>query len=165
MRISISLLASSLIAAMGGLLFGFDTAVISGAEQKLQELFQPAVGLSDDARAFWHGFLVASALIGTVMGSVLVGKPIDRYGRRYVMFVLAILYLASAVGSALAWNWYSFIFFRWLGGLGIGGASVASPMYIAEISPARVRGRLVALAQFNIVLGILRVLIQPSSAL
>ncbi|RIK71241.1 MAG: MFS transporter, partial [Planctomycetota bacterium] len=150
-----TLLASALIAALGGLLFGFDTAVISGAEQRLQELFQPATGLSENTRAFWHGVLVASALIGTVMGSVLVGKPCDRYGRRYVMFIIAVLYFASAIGSAVAWDWYSFFFFRWLGGLAIGGASVVSPMYIAEISPARVRGRLVALAQFNIVLGIL----------
>jgi sugar porter (SP) family MFS transporter len=150
-----TLIASSLIAALGGLLFGFDTAVISGAEQKLQVLFQPAEGLSSAARSFWHGFLTASALIGTVVGAVGVGKPADRFGRRAVMFVLAMLYFVSAVGSALAWDWYSMVFFRFVGGLGVGGASVVSPMYIAEISPARVRGRLVALAQFNIVLGIL----------
>lgn len=148
MKISGTLLASALIAALGGLLFGFDTAVISGAEQKLQELYS-------GGRAMAHGFLVSSALVGTVMGALAVGKPTDRYGRRHVMFILAILYFVSAVGSALAWGYWSFVFFRWLGGLGVGGASVVSPMYIAEISPARVRGRLVALAQFNIVLGIL----------
>jgi MFS transporter, SP family, xylose:H+ symportor len=150
-----TLLASALIAALGGLLFGFDTAVISGAEQKLQTLFQPAEGLGESARAFWHGFLVASALVGTVIGSVIVGKPADVFGRRSVMFVLAILYFVSAVGCASAWDWYSFVIFRFIGGLGVGGASVVSPMYIAEISPAKLRGRLVALAQFNIVLGIL----------
>jgi MFS transporter, SP family, xylose:H+ symportor len=155
MKTTPTLLASAIIAALGGLLFGFDTAVISGAEQDLQRLFQPAQGLSPRAQAFWHGFLVASALIGTVVGSLAVGKYADRYGRRYVMFWLAILYFVSAVGSGLAWDWYSFVVFRFIGGLGVGGASVVSPMYIAEISPARVRGRLVALAQFNIVLGIL----------
>jgi MFS transporter, SP family, xylose:H+ symportor len=155
MNVSRTLLASAVIAALGGLLFGFDTAVISGAEQDLQRLFQPASGLSSEARAFWHGFLVSSALIGTVIGSVAVGRYADKYGRRSTMFGLASLYFVSAVGSGLAWNWYSFVIFRFIGGLGVGGASVVSPMYIAEISPARVRGRLVALAQFNIVLGIL----------
>lgn len=149
------LMASALVAALGGLLFGFDTAVISGAEQRLQELFQPVAGMSGSAQAFWHGFLVASALIGTIVGAVAVGKPSDRFGRRATMFGLAVLYFVSAVGSALAWDWYSFVIFRFIGGLGVGGASVVSPMYIAEISPARMRGRLVALAQFNIVLGIL----------
>ncbi len=148
-------LACAVVAALGGLLFGFDTAVISGAEQELQTLFQPLEGLGESARAFWHGFLVASALIGTVIGSLAVGKPADWLGRRAVMFLLAVLYFVSAVGSALAWDWYSFVGFRFIGGLAVGGASVVSPMYIAEISPAGVRGRLVALTQFNIVLGIL----------
>lgn len=155
MSTSRTLLASSLIAALGGLLFGFDTAVISGAEQRLEEIFSPAEGLNPWWQKFWHGTLIASALVGTVMGSLAVGRPCDWFGRRYVMFWLAILYFLSAVGSALAWDWYSLVFFRWLGGLGVGGASVVSPMYIAEISPARMRGRLVALAQFNIVMGIL----------
>jgi sugar porter (SP) family MFS transporter len=149
------LIGCALVAALGGLLFGFDTAVISGAEQTLEKIYQPTSGLSERAATFWHGFLVASALIGTVIGSIAVGKPADWLGRRSVMFLLAVLYFVSAVGSALAWDWYSFVIFRFLGGLGVGGASVVSPMYIAEISPARVRGRLVALAQFNIVLGIL----------
>lgn len=149
------LLGSALVAALGGLLFGFDTAVISGAEQRLQELFQPVAGLGSSARAFWHGFLVAGALIGTIVGAIGVGKPADRYGRRTVMFGLAVLYFISAVGSAYAWDWWSFVVFRFIGGLGVGGASVVSPMYIAEIAPAPMRGRLVALAQFNIVLGIL----------
>ncbi len=149
------LIASSFIAALGGLLFGFDTAVISGAEQRLEALFQPVSELSSQARAFWHGLLVASALIGTMVGAIAVGRPADRLGRRRTMFGLAILYFVSALGSAVAWDWYSFFFFRFVGGLGVGGASVVAPMYIAEISPARLRGRLVALAQFNIVFGIL----------
>ncbi len=138
---------SSLVAALGGLLFGFDTAVISGTTAALQSLYQ----LSDG----WLGFTVASALIGTIIGSISVGRPADRIGRRNMLMVMGVLYFVSALGSALAWNWLSFVLFRFIGGLGVGGASVLSPMYIAEISPARERGRLVALAQFNIVLGIL----------
>ncbi len=138
---------SSLVAALGGLLFGFDTAVISGTTAALQSLYQ----LSDG----WLGFTVASALIGTIIGSISVGRPADRIGRRNMLMVMGVLYFVSALGSALAWNWLSFVLFRFIGGLGVGGASVLSPMYIAEISPAQERGRLVALAQFNIVLGIL----------
>ncbi len=155
MSVSRTLILSTVIAAHGGLLFGFDTVVISGAEQKLEKLFSPAEGLSPWWARFWHGFLMASALIGTVIGSIAVGKPADSLGRRAVMFWLAILYFVSAVGCAFAWDWYSLVFFRFIGGLGVGGASVMSPMYIAEISPAKMRGRLVAVAQFNIVLGIL----------
>jgi sugar porter (SP) family MFS transporter len=144
---SIFVFRCSLIAALGGLLFGFDTAVISGTTEALQNLY----GLSDG----WLGFTVASALIGTIVGSIAVGWPTDRIGRRNILIWIGALYFVSALGSALAWDWYSFLMFRFIGGLGVGGASVASPMYIAEISPARSRGRLVALAQFNIVLGIL----------
>jgi sugar porter (SP) family MFS transporter len=136
-----------LVAALGGLLFGFDTAVISGTTEALQTLYH----LSDG----WLGFTVASALIGTIVGSISVGRPTDRIGRRNMLMCMGVLYFVSAVGSALAWDWYSFLIFRFIGGLGVGGASVLSPMYIAEISPAGQRGRLVALAQFNIVLGIL----------
>jgi len=138
---------STVIAALGGLLFGFDTAVISGTTSALQSVF--------DLSGFWLGFTVASALIGTIVGSLVVGRPADVYGRRRVLFAIAILYFVSALGSALAWSWSSFLAFRFLGGLGVGAASVVSPMYIAEISPARLRGRLVAVTQFNIVLGIL----------
>jgi sugar porter (SP) family MFS transporter len=141
------LLGCALVAALGGLLFGFDTAVISGTTTWLQSHYQ----LSD----FWLGFTVASALIGTILGSIAVGKPADVFGRREVLFLLALLYVATSIGCALAWNWGSFVFFRFLGGLAVGGASVVSPMYIAEISPARVRGRLVAVTQFNVVFGIL----------
>jgi len=137
----------ALIAAMGGLLFGFDTAVISGATEWLQEVYD----LSDAAL----GFTVASALIGTVVGAITVGWPADWIGRRKTLIAIAALYLVSAIGTALAWDWYSFLVFRFIGGLGVGGASVVSPMYIAEVSPAQNRGRLVALAQLNIVLGIL----------
>jgi len=138
---------AAIVAALGGFLFGFDTAVISGTTQWLQDIFSLST--------FWLGFTVASALIGTILGSVLVGRPADIFGRRTILFVLAIFYFISAVGSALAWDWYSFLIFRFLGGLAVGGASVVSPMYIAEISPAKYRGRLVAVTQFNIVLGIL----------
>lgn len=141
------LITATFVAALGGLLFGFDTAVISGTTQWLQDVY--------NLSTFWLGFTVASALIGTIIGSIFVGRPADRFGRRNILFVLAIFYFISAVGSALAWDWISFLLFRFLGGLGVGGATVVSPMYIAEISPARVRGRLVAVTQFNIVLGIL----------
>ena len=142
-----TLLKSTIIAALGGFLFGFDTAVVSGTTEWLQKVF--------DLSSFGLGFTVASALIGTILGAILVGKPADLLGRRHTLFVMAIIYFISAVGSALAWDWYSFLFFRFLGGLGVGGSSVVSPMYIAEISPARYRGRLVAVTQLNIVLGIL----------
>jgi sugar porter (SP) family MFS transporter len=141
------LFGSTVIAALGGLLFGFDTAVISGTTDWLKAVY----GLD----SWWLGFTVATALIGTVIGSIAVGRPADRYGRRAVLMVIGVLYFVSAVGSALAWDWYSFMFFRLLGGLGVGGASVVSPMYIAEIAPTRLRGRLVAITQFNIVFGIL----------
>lgn len=146
-RLTGTLAASTLIAALGGLLFGFDTAVISGTTEALRSVY----GLS----GFGLGFTVASALIGTVLGAMVVGRPADAFGRRRVLFAIAVLYFVSAVGTALAWDWWSLLFFRFLGGIGVGGASVVSPMYIAEISPAALRGRLVAVTQFNIVLGIL----------
>lgn len=144
---SLFLWRSSLIAALGGFLFGFDTAVISGAEQAIQQLFQLS--------GFWHGFTVAIALIGTVVGALASGKPADRYGRKQVLVILALLYLLSALGTALAQTWGMLIFFRFLGGIGVGASSVIGPMYIAEIAPAEKRGRLVALFQLNVVLGIL----------
>ena len=142
-----TVLTYSIIASIGGLLFGFDTAVISGTTHWLEQAFELST--------FWLGFTVASALIGTIIGSIIVGRPTDKFGRKKILLLIAILYLFSAVGSSLAWDWYSFIFFRFIGGLGVGGASVVSPMYIAEISPAQYRGRFVAITQFNIVLGIL----------
>ncbi len=140
-----TLILSTVVAALGGLLFGFDTAVISGTTQWLKSIFE--------LTPLQLGFTVASALIGTIVGALFIGKPADRYGRRYVLFILAILYFISALGSGLSWDWHSFLFFRFIGGLGVGGASVVSPMYIAEISPAKLRGRLVAVAQLNIVFG------------
>ena len=101
------------------------------------------------------GFTVASALVGTVLGSMFAGAPSDRYGRRQCLQALAVLYVITALGCAVAWDWYSFVFFRFIGGLAIGGSSVIGPMYIAEIAPASKRGRLVGLFQFNIVSGIL----------
>ncbi|MBP7049520.1 MAG: sugar porter family MFS transporter [Phycisphaerae bacterium] len=138
---------SSLVAALGGLLFGFDTAVISGAEVALRKVY--------DLNNFWYGFTVASALIGTILGSITVGRPSDWFGRKKTLIVMAVFYFISAIGSACAWDWHSFLAFRFLGGIGIGGTTVVSPTYIAEISPARLRGRLVAITQFNIVFGIL----------
>lgn len=147
MKISAKLLASAIVAALGGLLFGFDTAVISGTTEWLRRQFSLSNGML--------GFTVASALIGTIAGSIAVGRPADTFGRRGILFALAILYFLSALGCAFAWNWGSFVLFRFLGGLAVGGASVVSPMYIAEISPACYRGRLVAITQLNVVLGIL----------
>jgi MFS transporter, SP family, arabinose:H+ symporter len=133
--------------ALGGFLFGLDTAVISGAEKDIQKLWD----LSD----FYHGLAVAMALYGTVFGALLGGIPADKWGRKPTLFWIGILYLVSAVGAAVAWDYYSFVFFRFLGGLGVGASSVAAPLYISEISPPKSRGQLVALFQFNIVLGIL----------
>jgi len=147
MKLNLYLLGSALVAALGGLLFGFDTAVISGTTDWLKQEF----ALTNSTL----GFTVASALIGTIIGSMVVGKPADTLGRRGILFILAIFYFVSAIGCALAMGWWSFMTFRFLGGLAVGGASVVSPMYIAEIAPARYRGRLVAITQFNIVLGIL----------
>ena len=141
------LLRSTLVAALGGLLFGFDTAVISGATKALADAYQLSPGML--------GFTVSSALWGTVLGSLFAGYPSDRYGRRAALRALAVFYVVSAFGCAFAWDWYSLVIFRVIGGLAIGGSSVIGPMYIAEIAPAAKRGRLVALFQFNIVLGIL----------
>ncbi len=146
-RLNAALIKSAIVAALGGLLFGFDTAVISGATRALTE----AYGLSPG----YLGVTVSSALWGTILGAMLAGIPADRYGRRASLLVMAALYLVSALGCAFAWSWWALVFFRIVGGLGVGGSSVLGPMYIAEIAPARWRGRLVALFQFNIVSGIL----------
>jgi sugar porter (SP) family MFS transporter len=136
----------SITVALGGFLFGFDTAVISGAEREIQNVW----GLN----AFQHGFTVSIALIGTVIGALFGGIPSDRIGRKKTLFWIAVLYLISALGSALSTNWYLFMAFRFVGGLGVGASSVTAPMYISEISPADRRGRLVAMFQFNVVFGI-----------
>ena len=147
MKLSPTLLRSAVVAGLGGLLFGFDTAVISGTTEWLRREFI----LND----FMLGFTVASALIGTIIGSIAVGKPADTVGRRGVLYVLAVLFIVSSIGCGMAWTWGMFIAFRFIGGLAVGGASVVSPLYIAEISPAAYRGRLVAITQLNIVVGIL----------
>ena len=134
------------VASLGGLLFGFDTAVISGAEKQIQAVY----GLTD----FAHGFTMATALIGTIIGALFCGRPAEKYGRKRSLIVIGILYLVSAVFSGAIVNWYSFMFFRFLGGLAVGASSVIGPMYIAEISPSAWRGRFVCFFQFNIVLGI-----------
>ena len=146
-RVNAYLLRSTIVAALGGLLFGFDTAVISGATS--------ALSLEYSLTPAMLGLTVAAALWGTVIGSVFAGPPSDRYGRRGSLQALALLYVVSALGCAFAWNWYSFLLFRFIGGLAIGGSSVIGPMYIAEIAPAAKRGRLVGFFQFNIVAGIL----------
>ncbi|MEO5906655.1 MAG: MFS transporter, partial [Saprospiraceae bacterium] len=142
------LLYWSVVVAMAGFLFGFDTAVISGADQPIQKLW----GLSD----FNHGFFIMSiALWGTVLGALFGGIPCERIGRRNTLIIIGLLYIISALGSALAWDPFSFSLFRFIGGVGVGASSVAAPMYISEIAPPHRRGRLVILYQFNIVLGIL----------
>jgi sugar porter (SP) family MFS transporter len=147
MKLNASLLKSTVVAALGGLLFGFDTAVISGTTHGLTEQYH----LTPDSL----GITVASALVGTLIGAALAAFPGDRYGRRDSLRVMAVLYFVSALGCAFAWNWPALVLFRFIGGLGIGGSSVLGPMYIAEISPASWRGRLVGFFQFNIVFGIL----------
>jgi MFS transporter, SP family, arabinose:H+ symporter len=147
MTINGYLAKSSIVAALGGLLFGFDTAVIAGATGALRQQYS----LSDAAL----GVTVSAALVGTILGAMFGGIPGDRYGRRNSLRITAILYLFSAVGCAFAFNWYSFVLARFIGGLGIGASSVLGPMYIAEIAPPKLRGRLVGFFQFNIVFGIL----------
>jgi sugar porter (SP) family MFS transporter len=141
------LLWSALVAALGSFLFGFDTAVISGTTDALRLRFA-----LDSSQL---GLTVASALVGTILGSIVAGPPAERHGRRPMFLAVALLYVVSAVGCGLAWSWPSLLIFRFIGGIGVGAASVVAPMYIAEISPAHLRGRLVAISQFNVVAGIL----------
>jgi sugar porter (SP) family MFS transporter len=136
----------SLIAALGGFLFGFETAVISGAEKTIQELWA--------LDPFWQGFTVASSLIGTVIGSLVAGMPAQKYGRKKVLSFIAILYLLSAIGCAFTQVWILFVLFRFIGGLAVGASSVVGPMYISEVSPAKIRGRLAGSFQLMIVAGI-----------
>jgi len=138
----------SLTVALAGFLFGFDTAVISGADQPIQKLWETS-------GAFHSFFIMSMALWGTVIGALFGGWPTDKLGRKKTLFWIGVLYLLSAVGSSLAWDPFSFSFFRFIGGLGVGASSVAAPTYISEIAPSNDRGKLVGLYQFNIVFGIL----------
>ena len=147
MKLNGYLAKSTVVAALGGLLFGFDTAVISGTTSALTQTYQ--------LTPFLLGVTVFSALFGTVLGAMLAGFPGERFGRRDSLRVMAVLYLISGLGCAFAWNWYALVIFRFIGGLGVGGSSVLGPMYIAEIAPAKLRGRLVGVFQFNVVFGIL----------
>src|SRR5580704_13558009 len=147
MSINFHVIKSTIVGALGGLLFGFDTAVISGTTNALTQTYQLSPAML--------GVTVSSALLGTVLGAITAGIPGQRFGRRDSLRVMAIFYVISALGCAFAWNWTALIFFRFIGGLGIGGSSVLGPMYIAEIAPAEWRGRLVGCFQINIVIGIL----------
>ena len=147
MSINRCLVKSTFVSALGGLLFGFDTAVIAGTTHQLTEVYSLTPSLL--------GLTVSSALWGTVAGAMTAGYPGQRIGRRDSLRIMAVFYFLSALGCALAWSWGSLLAFRIIGGLGIGGSSVLAPMYIAELSPAKWRGRLVGFFQINIVVGIL----------
>ena len=147
MRPNINLMKATLTGALGGLLFGFDTIVISGAIDALVRIYH----LSPQGK----GWTVAIALIGTVVGSLGAGVAGQKLGGRETLRITAVVYVISAIGSALAWGWPSLLVFRFIGGLGIGASSVLGPVYIAELSPAKWRGRLVGAFQFNVVFGIL----------
>ncbi len=142
-----NLAKATAVGALGGLLFGFDTAVISGTTHSLTI----AYGLSPKAL----GITVAMALVGTIIGAMTAGIPGQKWGGRETLRVLAVFYVISALGCAFAWNWEALLVARFIGGLGIGGSSVLGPVYIAELAPAKIRGRLVGTFQINIVIGIL----------
>lgn len=138
----------SITVALAGFLFGFDTVVISGADQALQQLW--------GSSPLFHGLVVmSSALWGTVIGAIFGSIPTDKFGRKKTLIAIGVLYVVSALGSALVSDPYSFAFFRFIGGLGVGASTIAAPAYVSEIAPAAQRGRLVAMYQFNIVFGIL----------
>ena len=137
----------ALIAALGGFLFGFETVVISGAEQTLQQIWHLS--------KWEHSFTVASSLIGTILGALLAEAPAKRFGRKKVLQVIAFMFIIAALGCAFVPVWAGFVVFRMIGGLAVGASSVVAPMYISEISPARLRGRLAGSFQVNIVVGIM----------
>jgi MFS transporter, SP family, arabinose:H+ symporter len=147
MRLNYYLAKGTLVGALGGLLFGFDTAVISGTTQQLTDIFHLS--------PFNLGVTVSIALLGTVIGAMTSGELGQKIGGREALRIMALLYCISAIGCAFAWNWTALVCFRFIGGLGIGGSSVLGPVYIAELAPAKWRGRLVGLFQINIVIGIL----------
>ena len=146
-RMKSRLVIWSITASLAGFLFGFDTIVISGAEEDFQRLWQ--------LDGFWHGLCMSAALWGTVIGSIFGGIPAATYGRRKSLIVVGGFYFVSAVASAIAPGPWTFIIARFLGGLGVGAATIAAPMFISEISPAKNRGKLAGMFQFNIVFGIL----------
>ena len=147
MAITRYLLESTIVGALGGLLFGFDTAVIAGTTQQLTLVYH--------LTPFTLGLTVFIGLVGTVIGAMSAGVLGQRIGGREALRIMAILYTISALGCAFAWNWPSLMVFRLIGGLGIGGSSVLGPVYIAELAPAKWRGRMVGLFQINVVVGIL----------
>jgi sugar porter (SP) family MFS transporter len=147
MELNGHLLQSTVVSALGGLLFGFDTAVIAGTTHQLTLVYA--------LTPYLLGLTVSSALWGTVVGAMTAGYPGQRIGRRDSLRIMALFYILCALGCAFAWSWGSLLAFRIIGGLGIGGSSVLAPMYIAELSPAKWRGRLVGFFQINIVAGIL----------
>jgi len=147
MRPNLNLMKATLTGALGGLLFGFDTVVIAGAIGALVKLY--------NLDPHKEGLTVAIGLVGTVIGALGAGQIGQRLGSRETLRITAVLYVISAAGCAFAWNWDSFLVFRFIGGLGIGASSVLGPVYIAELSPAKWRGRFVALFQFNVVFGIM----------
>jgi SP family arabinose:H+ symporter-like MFS transporter len=147
LKVNFYLFKSALVGALGGLLFGFDTAVIAGTTHALTTVF----GLSPAKL----GITVSIALWGTVIGAMTAGLLGERFGGRAALRVMAALYVISSLGCAFAWSWPALIVFRFIGGLGIGGSSVLGPVYIAEIAPAKWRGRLVGMFQVNVVVGIL----------
>jgi len=147
MRLNAYLFKSTIVGALGGLLFGFDTAVIAGTTHQLTEIFHLTAGEL--------GFTVSIALWGTVIGAMSAGAIGQKLGSREALRIMAVLYVISSIGCAFSWNWGSLLAFRFIGGLGIGGSSVLGPVYIAELAPAKWRGRLVGLFQINIVIGIL----------
>ena len=132
--------------ALGGFLFGFDTAVISGANLYIQSYFYLS--------SFAFGFVVSSMLIGCALGALFSGIPSSKWGRKRILMIASVLFAISAVGSALAETVEAFVIYRMIGGIGVGAASMLSPLYIAEVSPAKIRGKMVALNQLTIVFGI-----------
>ena len=147
MKLNAYLIKATIVGALGGLLFGFDTAVIAGTTHSLSIVYNLTAGAL--------GLTVSIALWGTVVGSMTSGIIGQRLGGRDALRIMATLYVISALGCAFAWNWPSLVAFRFIGGLGIGGSSVLGPVYIAELAPAKWRGRLVGLFQINVVIGIL----------
>jgi SP family arabinose:H+ symporter-like MFS transporter len=141
------LLESTIVGALGGLLFGFDTAVIAGTTQQLTVVYH--------LTPFTLGLTVFIGLVGTVIGAMTAGVLGQRIGGREALRIMAVLYTISALGCAFAWSWHALMAFRLIGGLGIGGSSVLGPVYIAELAPAKMRGRMVGLFQINVVVGIL----------